>query len=182
MIQYKLEFLSEWHIGSGLGAGAESDASILRDKNDMPYIPGKTIKGLLKDAMIDINEVNGSKVTIEDLNKIFGLKTSQQGKAFFSDCKIEENENRAIVVNSLQPYLLKNVASTAINEQGVAHDKSLRSKEVCMPLILTGSIDNVDEYKEIFELAFKWLRGVGINRNRGLGRCKVSIVKTKESI
>ncbi|MCU0329252.1 MAG: RAMP superfamily CRISPR-associated protein, partial [Chitinophagales bacterium] len=88
MIQYKIEFLSEWHIGSGLGAGAAADATVLLDTNKMPYIPGKTIKGLLKDTMKDIEEVQPNQISADDIKALFGLESNSRGVAIFSDCTL----------------------------------------------------------------------------------------------
>lgn len=44
-------FSSYWHAGSGRGRDAVLDAEVLRDADDLPYLPGKTIKGLLRKAM-----------------------------------------------------------------------------------------------------------------------------------
>lgn len=182
-LKYKIEFLSEWHIGSGLGAGAESDATILMDAKGMPYIPGKTIKGLLRDAMNDISEVKPDKISEEDILNIFGQKSTlgkedklRKGNAHFSNAILEQNEYDAIVTNGLQDYLLKNVASTAIDRYGVADDKSLRTQQVCMPLALQGSIQIDEKCKTKMVLATQWLKGAGVNRNRGLGRCKMTII------
>lgn len=43
-IKYKIEFFSNWHCGSGLAAGADVDALVVKDCNGLPYVPGKTIK------------------------------------------------------------------------------------------------------------------------------------------
>ena len=47
-----LKFYSAWAIGSGKG-GESKDSIILRDDNDLPFIPGRTLKGLLRDAFLD---------------------------------------------------------------------------------------------------------------------------------
>lgn len=181
-IQYEIKFLSEWHIGSGLGAGAASDAVVLVDKNQMPFVPGKTIKGLLRDAMCEINEVQQEKISKDDILRIFGqekeLKENEElknGNAHFSNATIEKDEYNVIVQKKLQEYIVKNIASTAINEYGVAEEKSLRSREVCIPMTLFGSIDieAADEVK--VKMALQWVRAMGVNRNRGLGRCKITI-------
>jgi hypothetical protein len=50
--------------------------------------------------------------------------------------------------------------------------------QVCIPLTLAGHIAEInDEDVEMFKNAFKWLRHLGVNRNRGLGRCRFSIVE-----
>ena len=49
-IDYTIEFFSLWHCGSGLAAGADVDERVIRDKDGLPYVPGRTVKGLLRDA------------------------------------------------------------------------------------------------------------------------------------
>jgi len=56
-LNYKIKILSDWHIGSGLDSATDVDALVLKDDNKLPYIPGKTIKGLIKDAVNDMIEI-----------------------------------------------------------------------------------------------------------------------------
>ena len=53
-MDYKIEFFSNWHCGSGLAAGADVDALVIKDKDGLPYVPGRTIKGLLRDAATEL--------------------------------------------------------------------------------------------------------------------------------
>ena len=46
-LNYKIEFFSEWHCGSGLSAGADIDALAIKDSDGLPYIPGKTLRLLM---------------------------------------------------------------------------------------------------------------------------------------
>lgn len=181
-INYQITFLSDWHIGSGLGAGAETDAEILKNSDGLPYIPGKTIKGLLKDACNDIADINEGKISKETIEQIFGnyadkSAMSEPSSAFFGNANIHEIESKEIIKNDLQNFLFKNISSTAIDEKtGIASAKSLRSMEVCMPISLEGSIEIDEKHKEVIKLASKWVRHIGVNRNRGLGRCTISII------
>jgi CRISPR/Cas system CSM-associated protein Csm3 (group 7 of RAMP superfamily) len=181
-INYKITFLSDWHVGSGLGAGAETDAEILKNIDGLPYIPGKTIKGLIKDACNDIADINEAKISKDVMTEIFGnyvgnSDKSESGSAFFGNATICIDESNEIIENNLQDFLFKNISSTAINEKtGIASSKSLRSMEVCMPIILQGSIEIDEKHQEVIKLASKWVRHIGVNRNRGLGRCTISII------
>ena len=47
-ITYTIEFFSYWHCGSGLSAGADVDSLVIKDAIGMPFVPGKTIKGLIR--------------------------------------------------------------------------------------------------------------------------------------
>ena len=181
-LKYRIEMLSEWHIGSGLGAGAETDAEILKNEHGLPYVPGKTIKGLLKDAFRDIVEVNSTLISQEDIELVFGdfdsdKKKSIAGSSYFSNAELDASESGEIVNNGLQNYLFKNIASTRIDKNGVAEDKSLRTMEICMPLTLHGSITVHDSYLDKIETGMQWIRHLGVNRNHGLGRCKFIIEK-----
>ena len=49
-ITFKITFFSEWHCGSGLSSGSDLDALVIKDKDNFPFIPGKTLKGLIREA------------------------------------------------------------------------------------------------------------------------------------
>ena len=56
----KIEFHTDWHCGSGLAAGADVDALVVKDENGMPFVPGKTIKGLVREAVSEIRSFKGA--------------------------------------------------------------------------------------------------------------------------
>jgi CRISPR/Cas system CSM-associated protein Csm3 (group 7 of RAMP superfamily) len=181
-INYKITFLSDWHAGSGLGSGADSDAVVIKDANNLPYLPGKTMKGLLKDSLFDIMEVQPNIVSKAFIDKHFGyevkdkegkvLKT-EAGSLFFSNAELpiaERNES----MGTVSQFLYRNIASTSIDSSGVAQQSSLRTMEVCIPLIIEGYMAGIDkEALPIVEMGLKMLRHLGSNRNRGLGRCTI---------
>lgn len=45
------DLLSYWHAGSGRGADALADTVVITDEYGLPYLPGKTVKGLVRDVM-----------------------------------------------------------------------------------------------------------------------------------
>ncbi len=178
-MQYTIKLLSDWHVGSGLSAGAESDAEVLKDENDLPYIPGKTIKGLLKDALYEMPE---KQVDRNLIKKLFGWEIDEastekhNGKLFFSNATLNKDEQEEINPQ-LANFLYRNITQTKINESGVAKNQFLRTMEVCMPIKLEGEIEGEMDEKErkLIENALKWVRHLGVNRNRGLGRCQFSL-------
>lgn len=194
-MKYEIHILSDWHVGSGLTAGAETDAEVLKDEKKLPYIPGKTIKGLLKDAAIEIFSINqADKKVLDDLfgreekdDKGKVIKT-HNGNLFFSNATLFVAEQKEITPE-LADFLYRNIVSTQIDKKGVAKNNSLRTMEVCMPIILVGEIKKIDngvdselsnDEKELVEKALKWVRRLGVNRNRGLGRCRfVELEKTE---
>jgi CRISPR-associated protein Csx10 len=50
MNKLTITMLSDWHIGSGTGRPGSVDRLIQRDEDNLPYIPAKTLTGILRDA------------------------------------------------------------------------------------------------------------------------------------
>lgn len=223
-VTYHLKFYSEWHCGSGLGAGADVDALVVKDKNKLPYVPGKTIKGLIREAVENIlyfesqtkkEEKEGSKENIsldnagyhqqwieqmkEDFIKVFGnsadkdwnifadsdsknIKENLQIKSqsFFSNAELEDSLKKLILsdTNSTEEaerywhFLYNSVASISINEKGVAERQHLRRLETVVPCMLVGRILRVPEsFIPVLQKGMQFIKRLGQNRNRGLGRC-----------
>ena len=55
-----LKMQGYWAVGSGKGGGNEVDNRIDRDSEGLPYIPGKMLKGLIKDACNRLNQSGNS--------------------------------------------------------------------------------------------------------------------------
>lgn len=182
-IIYKIEFFSDWHCGSGLAAGADVDALVVKDKNELPFVPGKTIKGLVREAVETIVSL-GTENKTDKINKAFGMfedkDNSNKGEMFFSNAELENNEADAIVYKNLQSYMYRSVASTAIDQEGIAKEHSLRKIQVVVPCILKGAIKDVpSELENDIIKSLKYIKRLGVNRNRGLGRCKFTVEEVK---
>lgn len=174
-IRYKIQFFSQWHCGSGLSAGADVDELVVKDRRGMPYVPGKTMKGLIREAVGDYMTFKGDSSAV-DAN--FGTEGEVTGSAFFSDATLGEDEYNAIVDGGLQRFLYNKVTTTAIDEDGVAKDHSLHSLETVIPCTLVGTIEDVSEnMAEIICKSLGLIKRIGLRRNRGLGRCNVTMEK-----
>ena len=178
-IRYKIEFFSNWHCGSGLAAGADVDALVVKDAKGLPYVPGRTIKGLLREAAC---ELCGDDILI---SKIFGLSGNKKpmnpgdirtGTSFFGNATL--TEGAAIVSANLVSHLFQTFASTRIDEcSGIAKDNTLRKIETVVPCTLEGEIRNVpEEGEEVLRKAMQLIKRMGTGRNRGYGRCCISPV------
>ncbi len=181
-IKYKIEFHTDWHCGSGLAAGADVDAVVVKDKCGLPFVPGKTIKGLVREAVEEIRGFKGVECDAAFV-ETFGYfeedkKEMKRGKAFFTNAELHKTEKDAITANKVERFMYRSIASTAIDENGIAKEHSLRKIEVVVPCILYGEIIDVPENmaEEIIN-AFKYIKRLGQNRNRGLGRCTISMEK-----
>lgn len=204
-IRYKVTFFSDWHCGSGLAAGADLDALVIKDNQGLPYIPGKTIKGLLREAMEDIIffrykvEIDEKKSAIDFFTSAFGYFNGKneestpegaieehkmvKGHAFFKDAELPVPEQKSIVDEHLQSFLYRTLSNTAIDKNGVAEEHSLRKTEVAVPTELEGEIlnlpiEDINSYKfRLIKDSFRYIKRMGTDRNRGLGRCDFSVIE-----
>ena len=176
-IRYKIEFFSNWHCGSGLAAGADVDALVIKNSQGLPYVPGRTVKGLLREAAESLFSET------DKLSLLFGvsgdMEKHQTGCLFLSNASLPENESQFILANNLSSHLFQTFASTAIDEKtGLADDHSLRKIETVIPCTLEGEIMNVPDGKvNPLKDAMAFIKRMGTGRNRGLGRCQVSIIE-----
>ncbi len=192
------QFLSYWHIGTGRGSGHNLDALVEKDFNGLPYIPGRTIKGLFRDAFFKLDQWQSKEQT--DL--LFGTRTNnesntrdetQPGLLRFSNLELLDKAH-LIAQNSLIPHIYQALASTAIDENtGSAKDKSLRMIEVVIPTNLTGSISLIEpigesehqnnqrqlmeqeSIKELIAQAASLITHIGATKNRGFGRVVLEV-------
>lgn len=220
-IKYTIEFHSEWHCGSGLSAGADLDALVIKDKDNLPYVPGKTLKGLIREGVETIltlrmseaekndhsEDIEAIKVLANNKDFFFGQEntTPQKedeshnpneanqkmiaGKAFFSNAELPEKVKAAVKLMQSVNYLYNTVSATKIDQNGVADEHSLRSIETVIPcsvegeiIILDDSLMN-DDILDLFKQGMQFVKRLGVNRNRGLGRCTfkdIEIVRNNE--
>lgn len=185
-LTYKLTFLSDWHCGSGLSGGAEADATVIKDSQNLPYIPGKTIKGLLKEALEEMQEIWQQEEYRKQVDQLLGYELKDpsgqkvidtiSGSAFFSNAILPDKEKKEITPET-SPFLYRVLASQKMEAKGISKQGSLRELEVCIPLTLEGKIMGIatqDQF-DLVTKALQWVRHLGVNRNRGLGRCRFEI-------
>jgi hypothetical protein len=195
-MKLKIDIHSYWHAGTGKGEGAVLDAVVLRDTDGLPYLPGKTVKGLLRDAVYRACQWN--RVQPKNLDEmLFGMRTfdensyvkrsdTRPGKLMVGDAQMED-ELRKWLRNPkehdaelLKKGLFFPIYSTAIEaDTGTAKNQSLRGIEVTMPLTLYAELDVLadapDDWQTELKKALPLIRAVGAGRSRGLGRATVSL-------
>jgi len=184
-MKIKIEFFDYWHCGSGLSGGSRVDALVARDKQGLPYIPGKTLKGHIREMAESLKDCyfinicfggssndgkNGKEKDIcfdEDYSE-------KEGECYFSNATIEEHIDKKLI-----SYLFTTISSTKIDEKGLAITGSLREIEVVVPLTLYATIEfsgNSKDFKEKMKKSLSQVKRIGLNRTRGLGRCEITVV------
>lgn len=161
----RIDFHGFWHCGTGRGASAAIDAVVTRDHLGLPYVPGRTIRGVLRDAVRQF-EASGRFSGFE--RALFGSQGyvptagreepthepgTDPGRLTITSATMEpaivdwfEAHRRAGTLHGGQAEaaratLFQTLAMTAIDETtGTAADKTLRTVEVVVPLTLRASV------------------------------------------
>lgn len=186
-IQYTIEFYSNWHCGSGLAAGADMDLLVVKDSAGLPFVPGKTMKGLVRETAELLLQLKKDGCNQTNLQKCFGSperkKIKNDGYVFFSNAELSDQEKQVIVNKKLQEFMFQSKSSTAIDDNGIADSLTLRKIQTTVPCKLYGVIKNVDDELVPYLVdSLKMIKRLGLNRNRGLGRCTISVMEEKGGI
>lgn len=192
----KIELLSDMCCGSGEGDGIRQDISSTYDENGLPIIYARRIKGILRDKVKWLEDLN--HVTKGTTDKIFGTGENA-GLVRLSNAVLDNATEIKRELSSLPKdiaYLVTpqavetaftvNRYSTAIEKDGIAKDHSFRivgaipKGEVFYARVSLDAAKDSEEYKT-FEKAVKLLRSMGLNRNRGYGEVVCSLEEVKHS-
>ena len=186
----RVTFLSDWHISSGLGDSYRADAVLMRDADGFPYIPGRALKGALREGARRLGQCRedlrkaefffwGSRSDDPDANISGRLRVSaatlpaslKQQLAGLPDAKI------------LQDDLTILHWQTALAPEGIVQPGSLRTTECAIAgLELEAELTafpspQTDEnwVRSYFAAVCAAVKSIGGKRSRGFGQCKVSV-------
>lgn len=183
---------SYWHPGTGRGRGSHVDALAHRNALGLPSLPGRTLKGVLRDAVTRAEQWHWYGGLDPGLcDRLFGARGRDGaptgiGLLRFTDASLPPVVSKHLAQNAaLCGGLYRDLFQTAVaQESGVAMDKSLRGIQVVVPLTLEATVSirphaaatRVDaiDWAEQLGRAFPLVRSVGAHRARGLGRCRLS--------
>lgn len=184
-INYSITFHGDWHCSSGLAAGAELDTLVIKDRRGLPYVPGKTIKGLFREQaelLIKYMYPDFSEIFLSAMGEIVNADNiGMSGTMFFSNATFNEQTASELEKHNLSALLYHTIASTKIDNEGVAEQHSLRSIQVVVPCTLYGTIENVPtEIVTLVEKGLQLIKRLGTHRPRGLGRCEFHIVNMED--
>lgn len=193
-----VDLRSYWHAGGGRGKGAVLDAVAHRDAHGMPVLPGRHLKGLLRDALERAARWgwDGYAGMAESL---FGQRTEEDGRAQRvpapGSLRVTDARLPAEVAAWLAgvdkgkascPLLFRALFSTAVeHDTGSATNRTLRGIEVVVPLALAARIEAVPgrelppEWKERLAAVLPLIDAVGGQRTRGLGRAVLRLEETQ---
>jgi len=201
-MKIKLELLSDLCTASGEGLPGIFDNDVSYDKFGIPFIPAKRIKGCLKEAALEIRDVDDS-FDQAAFDKLFGLPGGEEGALKIGNGYIPNYEEIVKELEELsrdntygpylnpvniQSYFTTYRAMTSIDpESQTAKDHTLRT----VRLIRSGNVFFFDvELSErdsrcvnLLKKCCKVLRNIGLNRTRGWGEVKCSLeIKNEDKV
>lgn len=185
-----ISFSSDWHCGSGLGESHLSDAVLSRDTEGIPVIPGRAVKGALREGAWRLCVLGGDYARA--LTTLFGSAScggagQQAGQLYVSPAELPEDmrgyflslshEERVRAVS----YMMTRRSRTALKD-GVALKKSLRSLECGIPGVVFRSrlAFDLPDGNRTWLLPYMAavcaaVKSMGADRARGLGRCALKL-------
>ena len=178
----EFDILDYWHAGTGAGEGAHLDAVVINSPAGLPVIPGRTVKGLLREAMRTAEDCGALADGTTD--RLFGAPSTsdshrEPGELSFTDAGLPIEveawaEGQSI---ALLEHLYPVVASTRIDERGQALDKALRRFQVTVPVTLMALVEGPrdGDWIPAMKAAVPLIRSLGSHRHRGLGRVQVRV-------
>lgn len=183
----QIMLLSDTLIGSAEGYGAVIDKDSVFDEVGLPLIPGKRVKGILREQAELLAHFKSHRNNIKLLFGDQGLTNKNTEYVSVSNFVPEEYEvNKSYLLYLIQQGKLSRSEvinhfttirmMTRIDQDGIAEETSLRTFRVLKKgLKFTGEItfnsDDIDFFKDVTSLT----RRIGSMRNRGLGHIKCTI-------
>ena len=186
-MKLKIELKSDLICGSGEGWGNVIDTDVVYDSYGFPYIPAKRIKGLLKEACLELDEMGVNKNKLAD--EIFGsnnvegstfvltnaeLANIHDMKCYVDNCN--DNEKKELNISNVINHYTNVRCQTAIEDNGIAKENSLRaSRAITRGNVFYADIIFEDKYEEVIKNCCAIVHHMGINRTRGFGDVKLSL-------
>lgn len=190
--QLHFQLLDYWHCGAGHGAGRLLDAAVAKTPAGLPYIPGRTVKGLMRDVVRQAERwghlAEGTTEALFGSESQAGTRfDSTQGALRFSDARLPEPWERYAASDegkAVLPSLYEQISTTSLDEHRIAKERTLRRVEVSVPCTLISEWTLLDEGQRAaahaaLTLAAPLLRHLGSSRHRGFGLVDVTVSMTQ---
>ncbi|GHU34181.1 hypothetical protein FACS1894105_00500 [Clostridia bacterium] len=195
-----IKLLSDMCCGTGEGNGSNIDIKTSFDDNGLPIIPGKRLKGLLRECGKFIADNGCGDDSAVD--RIFGKTGGNDGSLRIGTAQLVNSTAIADGLMNLHGDLGKIVtpktvqsvftvlrAQTAADNDGIVKPLSLRTLQLVrkkcagIAIVFTTeiSLDGNDKDRAFLEDCVKTLRHIGLNKSRGYGETECSLGEWNES-
>lgn len=195
----KIELMSDLCVGSGYSYAGVIDTDVSYDEHGLPFIPARRLKGCMREAAQlvcpDAAEAMFGKAGDNGMKGIVLWNAHIEGYASIAEelGRLEHTGHKEAAYlspqNILKIYTAVRAQTKLCQDTGVAERNSLRYTRVVgqynplkekTPLCFYAKIEFDDSYKVQLERVMKATRNIGMNRNRGLGSVRCTLVDIQE--
>lgn len=182
----EIELLDFWHCGSGRGSNDFLDAVAGRDAAGLPFVPGRLLKGLLRDAVARYEAFGHAAVGSTEA--LFGTRHAAPeaprlpGRIRVGDARLPEVLRawlRAPGGAAYRQALARELFAATVDDTGKPRESGPRGLEVIVPVVLEAELlaigDAPDGWRGLLAAALPLAGAVGAHRTRGLGRCAMRL-------
>ena len=190
-MKIRIELLSDLCTYSGETYNSLVDMDVIYDEYGIPYIPAKRIKGCIREAALEMQELG--VISAEEYHRLFGREGNQKSTFWLSNAYIKDYKQ---ILSDLQNFQVKEIVTpqnvleqytsmrtqTAVNfESGVADKTSLRTMRVVNKgLVFDAECAVQEEDKKNFRNAVSLVKHMGVSRTRGLGLISMALDEKDE--
>ena len=190
-MKIRIELLSDLCTYSGKTYNSLVDMDVIYDEYGIPYIPAKRIKGCIREAALEMQELG--VISAEEYHRLFGREGNQKSTFWLSNAYIKDYKQ---ILSDLQKFQVKELVTpqnvleqytsmrtqTAVNlENGVADKTSLRTMRVVNKgLVFEAECAVKEEDKKNFKNAASLVKHMGVSRTRGLGLVCMTVDEKSE--
>lgn len=166
----RMELLSDTIFSSGNSIPGGADITLRTDSLGHPYVPGATIKGLLRETLGNYLcwTNSGTRKDLDELLGCSGIQAADSDRRLvFGDLRLEQRDLQEADCSYLRTFTkLKD----GVVEHGTLHTA------LCMKrgLVLTGRIICAKADAQLVEKGLALIQSVGLKRNRGFGLVKLT--------
>lgn len=183
----QIQFVSDWHVGSGLGDGAIADAVLNRDARGIPCLPGSAIKGALREGAWRLASYSSELEPLPDF--LFGTHSqarvsNQPGLVFVGQGKLDKGLRQWLEDQGEFKEFVGDMTiirkQTRLDARKMVVPHTLRSIECGIPGLTFDSAISaaVPEDANVWLGAYlgaicACVKSLGGYRSRGIGRCRL---------
>ncbi len=194
-MRYKIviKTLSDTMMGSGESIPGTIDSDIRYDKYGMPYMNAKTMKGHVREQMELLSSVFPKYKGI-NVDALLGSNDREAekrpGKLYFSDVRLDaavrEILTKTVIkdeatADEILEALTQEYSFTAIDENGIAKDHSLRKERMVRKgLSFETYIDGEDLTKkeeDFLKDSIKAIQHIGTHKSKGKGLVHCEVIE-----
>lgn len=181
---------SDLCTSSGENYNAALDLDVVYDEYGFPYIPAKRLKGLIREAALELVEFG--IFTQEDYDFLFGLEGIKHTAFILDDAYPEKHTQYVEDLKKCTDPMIKHQqrvlnqytytrTQTALTPEGTAKENSLRTfRVVNRGLKFTANLSLVKTLtktqKKLLKTAVSMVKHIGMNRTRGLGMVEMKLL------